>query len=253
MAYPVLSGAEAFAFPGGDIGVLLLHGFTGSPQGLRPWGEALRDGGHTVVCPLLPGHGTHWQDLAGARGADWVAASEAALDDLAGRCRSVVVCSVSFGRRLGLASGRHPARAGRRRGHHQRLPVPQGPPTAVAAAAEVPGCDGTGRGAATWPTRPRRSWPTNGSRSRRWRRCWGSSARSGPSCPGCVSRCSATSPAQVHVVDPGCTTYLAGHVAATDVQVVWLERSYHVATLDYDRQVIFDGSLAFIRRVAGAG
>ena len=66
MAYPVLSGAEAFAFPGGDVGVLLLHGFTGSPQGLRPWGQAFRDDGHTVVCPLLPGHGTHWQDLAGA-------------------------------------------------------------------------------------------------------------------------------------------------------------------------------------------
>jgi carboxylesterase len=58
---------------------------------------------------------------------------------------------------------------------------------------------------------------------------------------------------QDHVVDPGCTTYLASHVAATDVQVVWLERSYHVATLDYDRQVIFDGSRAFIRRLAGVG
>ena len=52
MAYPVLSGAEAFAFPGGDVGVLR-HGFTGSPQGLRPWGEALRDDGHTILCPLL--------------------------------------------------------------------------------------------------------------------------------------------------------------------------------------------------------
>jgi carboxylesterase len=68
MAYPVLSGAEAFAFPGGDVGVLLLHGFTGSPQGLRPWGEALRDDGRTILCPLLPGHGTHVETwLAPAR------------------------------------------------------------------------------------------------------------------------------------------------------------------------------------------
>jgi carboxylesterase len=58
---------------------------------------------------------------------------------------------------------------------------------------------------------------------------------------------------QDHVVDPGCTTYLAGHAAASDVEVVWLERSYHVATLDCDRQVVLDGSLAFIRRVAGVG
>jgi carboxylesterase len=102
VAYPVLSGAEAFAFPGGDVGVLLLHGFTGSPQGLRPWGEALRDDGHTILCPLLPGHGTHVEDLTGARPADWVAASEAALADLTGRCRTVVICSLSFGSALAL-------------------------------------------------------------------------------------------------------------------------------------------------------
>jgi carboxylesterase len=102
MAYPVLSGAEGFAFPGGDIGVLLLHGFTGSPQGLRPWGEALRDDGHTILCPLLPGHGTHVKDLAGALAADWIVASEAALTDLTGRCRTVVICSLSFGSALTL-------------------------------------------------------------------------------------------------------------------------------------------------------
>jgi carboxylesterase len=67
MPHPVLPGAEPFAFPGGDVGVLLLHGFTGSPQGLRPWGEALREAGFTVRCPRLPGHGTDWRDLAARR------------------------------------------------------------------------------------------------------------------------------------------------------------------------------------------
>jgi carboxylesterase len=56
-----------------------------------------------------------------------------------------------------------------------------------------------------------------------------------------------------HVVGPGCTTYLGSQVASTDVQVVWLERSYHVATLDYDRQLIFDGSLALIHGITDTG
>jgi esterase/lipase len=35
------------------------------------------------------------------------------------------------------------------------------------------------------------------------------------------------------------------------VELVWLERSYHVATLDCERDLIFDGSLAFVHRVTG--
>ncbi len=58
---------------------------------------------------------------------------------------------------------------------------------------------------------------------------------------------------QDHLVDPGNTELVAGTAGSTDVEVVRLERSYHVATLDYDRQTIFDGSLAFVRRVAGSG
>ena len=49
-------------FPDGDIGILLIHGFTGSPWDLRPLGEALLARGFHVKAPLLPGHGTRWQD-----------------------------------------------------------------------------------------------------------------------------------------------------------------------------------------------
>jgi carboxylesterase len=54
---------------------------------------------------------------------------------------------------------------------------------------------------------------------------------------------------QDHVVPPGNTTFIAERAGSTDVEVVWLERSYHVATLDCERDRIFDGSLAFVRRV----
>jgi carboxylesterase len=56
---------------------------------------------------------------------------------------------------------------------------------------------------------------------------------------------------QDHVVHPGNTELIAAKAASADVRVVWLERSYHVATLDLERQAIFEESIEFVRRVAG--
>jgi carboxylesterase len=73
----VLPGAEPFLFdagPDASAGVLLSHGFTGTPQSIRPWGEALHQAGYTVACPLLPGHGTRWQDMNRTTWQDWYGA-----------------------------------------------------------------------------------------------------------------------------------------------------------------------------------
>src|SRR5690606_34792468 len=73
---PLLTGAEPFRHERGETAVLLCHGFTGSPQSLRPWAEHLAGRGLTVSLPLLPGHGTRWEDLRvtggrAARGSSW--------------------------------------------------------------------------------------------------------------------------------------------------------------------------------------
>jgi esterase/lipase len=68
---PLLPGAEPFAADGGSIGVLLSHGFTGSPQSLRPWAEHLAAAGYAVRLPRLPGHGTTWQEMNTTRWTDW--------------------------------------------------------------------------------------------------------------------------------------------------------------------------------------
>src|SRR5579875_1881715 len=68
---PVLPGAEPFEHDGGRVGVLLCHGFTGSPQSLRPWAEFLAEAGLTVSLPRLPGHGTTWQEMSRTRSEDW--------------------------------------------------------------------------------------------------------------------------------------------------------------------------------------
>ncbi|NDF43604.1 MAG: hypothetical protein EB137_03350, partial [Actinobacteria bacterium] len=45
------------------IGVILVHGFTGSPASMRPFANFLNKKGYRVTVPLIPGHGSRWQDL----------------------------------------------------------------------------------------------------------------------------------------------------------------------------------------------
>ena len=64
-------GLTAFSQDGGDVGVLLCHGFPGAPGSMRPWADHLVDAGYTVRLPLLPGHGTKWQDANRTTFDDW--------------------------------------------------------------------------------------------------------------------------------------------------------------------------------------
>jgi carboxylesterase len=98
----VVAGAEPFAADGGPLGVLLSHGFTGSPASMTPWGRALAERGHTVRVPRLPGHGTTWQDMNRTRWEDWYAEVDAALDELRERCETVAVAGLSMGGALAL-------------------------------------------------------------------------------------------------------------------------------------------------------
>ena len=77
MSSPVLPGAEPIDLPGGPVGVLLSHGFTGTTQSMRPWAEHLSAHGLSVVAPRLPGHGTRWQDMNDTGWDDCTASSSA--------------------------------------------------------------------------------------------------------------------------------------------------------------------------------
>jgi carboxylesterase len=94
---PILPGAEPFAHAGSTSGVLVLHGFTGNPQSLRPVAEALATDGYTVDLPLLPGHGTAIEDMVPTRWADWSGAAESAYTKLAAGCDEVAIVALSMG------------------------------------------------------------------------------------------------------------------------------------------------------------
>ena len=101
MINPELDGSS-FTFHGGKTGFLLLHGFTATTAEVRPLGERLHAAGHTVSAPLLPGHGTHPDDLNKVRWQDWIQTAQSEFEKLSDQCDEVWVAGESMGGLLSL-------------------------------------------------------------------------------------------------------------------------------------------------------
>jgi carboxylesterase len=248
---PVLPGAEPFSHDGDDVGVLLCHGFTGSPQSLRPWAQALADAGHTVRLPLLPGHGTTWQDLNRTRWTDWYATVSASLDELTARCAKVVVGGLSMGGALAL-----------------RLAEQRGPDVAglvlvnPAVTAEdprlrllpvlqylLPSLPGIGSDIKK-PGTSELAYSRNPLRAlHSLTRLWADVV---PDLPRISQPLLLLRSVEDHVVPASSSALVLRQVSSADVQEVLCEDSYHVATLDNDAELITKQSLGFIDRITGA-
>lgn len=247
---PVLPGAEPFTHDGGDVGVLLCHGFTGTPQSLRPWALRLAAEGHAVRVPLLPGHGTTWRDLNATRWADWYAAVTSAFDELRGRCRIVVVGGLSMGGAMAarLAAERGPQVAGlvvvnpafvSDDARLRALPLMQH------LVASFPGISSDiakpGARELAYDRTPLKAL-------RSFTATWDATIRVLPRVtqPLLLLRSRVD-----HVVPARSSAVLLSSVSSRDVTEVVLERSLHVATLDHDADQIETQTVAFIRRLVG--
>ena len=244
----LMPGAEPWQADGGPVGVLVVHGFTGNPQSMRPLAQAFADAGFTVSLPLLPGHGTRVEDMLPTRWEDWSGAVDSAYDELAGRCASVCVAGLSMGGTLALdLATRHPEV----RGLVLVNPLVDGDAPGVTATVAglrelgeplVPGIgsDIAAEGVveSAYPLTPVEPLLSlHGALA-------GLRARLGDiACP--VLLC--TSP-QDHVVEPVSSDLVASSVAGP-VERVTLERSFHVATLDHDAPLIEQRAVEFVRRV----
>ncbi len=251
MTAPILPGCEPWTAEGGPDGVLVLHGFTGNPQSMRPLAETLAAAGFTVDLPLLPGHGTSLEDMVPTRWEDWSGAAEAHFQALAARCDRVVVAGLSMGGALTCwLAERHPHLTG------IVLVNPMVQPPSVELLeggqalldAGVETIDGIGSDIkAEGPVE--RAYP-------------GTPLAAGLSLFEAVADVGARlgdihcpvllfSSREDHVVDPVNGDALESGVSGP-VERIMLEESYHVATLDNDAPLIEARTVAFVTALFGA-
>ncbi len=251
MTAPVLPGAEPFSAEGDDRGVLVVHGFTGNPQSMRGLAEAFAGAGFTVELPLLPGHGTSIDDMVETSWSDWSSAAEAAYQSLAGRTKTVVVAGLSMGGTLATwLAAEHPEivgvvavnpaiePAGAELIDILRQTVEGGTSVMPAIGNDVADPDQRELAYDGMPVAALISLleaqdalaPRLGSIT----------------CPTLLftSR-------QDHVVPPASSDFLAERVGGS-VERIFLERSFHVATLDYDRAEIEKRAVDFATTVSAS-
>jgi carboxylesterase len=247
----VRPGAEALSRDGqgalASIGILLVHGFTGSPVSLRPLAELLSRRGFAVEMPRLPGHGTRPRDLLSKRYADWRGEAQGALKRLRARTQHVIVLGLSAGGTivLDLASSEQVdgvvtinAQILDRRGIIVKLApvIEKIIPIAPASAAGLRKNDikkGGDEDAYAWVAAA----------------AGNSFVRALPEVRGRLQQL--TCPLLViysrddHSVPPDNSKALPGLVGSQNVTVVELLDSYHVATLDNDLPLIADQVTSF--------
>ena len=248
MTAPILSGAEPWSAQGGPDGVLVLHGFTGNPQSMRGLAEAFAGAGFAVELPLLPGHGTSIEDMLPTGWDDWSKVAEEVYAQLARRCRRVVVAGLSMGGALAAwLTERHPEIAGLvainpfvepPAGSFREMlrgALDAGTETMPGIASDI-AMDGVEELAyAASPIAPMLSLVE---------------ATDAIAADLGSIRCPVLllSSRQDHVVPSASGDLLESRVAGP-VERLWLERSYHVATLDHDGALVEARAVEFAAKV----
>ncbi len=247
----LIPGAEPGSWAGGPNGALVLHGFTGNPSSVNGVARALAAAGFAVECPRLPGHGTTIEDMVPTTWDDWSAEAEAALARVRGRLGPdgrLVVAGLSMGGTITLwLATRHPDLAGI--ALVNPVAEPAGPMRQLVVDAIAEGTEifpGIGSDIAdpdvtesAYEGTPLRALLTLLDAVDALQ-----AALPSVSCPVLLLN----SP-QDHVVPPSNSDHVAASVSGP-VERVSLERSYHVATVDLDRDLVEERIVDFARKVA---
>lgn len=244
----VLPEAEPLSADGGPVGCLAIHGFTGNPSSMRSIAEAMAAAGHAVEMPRLPGHGTTVEDMNTTSWVDWTAEVEGAYQRLADRCEHVVAMGLSMGGTLtAWIAAEHPEIAGivlinaaaepddDMRAALQGM-LDGGDEYMDGIGSDVADPEVTESAYAKVPLAPLVSMLDALAALQ--------DRLAGITAPALIM----TSP-QDHVVAPSASDHLAATLGGP-VERVTLERSYHVATIDLDRDLIVERITEFVARVA---
>lgn len=235
--------------PEGKIGILLVHGFTGSPAAMRPWAEFFGARGYTVRVPRLPGHGRQWQDLNKVLWTDWTDRVTDELEQLEKLCDKVFVFALSMGGGTSLYVAAH---------HGDRIaglvlvnPMVHIPGFAAKFAPLVAqfrthlktvGGDIKRPGISEWAYD---ALPTRGVVE------LAKLLKNSRSTLGLVQApLLLFHSVEDHLVPVTNTEIIMDEIGSPRKQRIELMNSYHVATLDYDSDFIFENSLVFVQELS---
>lgn len=244
----ILAEAEPFFFEGSDIGCLVSHGFTGTTQSMRFLGEYLaKEGGLTVCGPRLKGHGTSVEDMAASTAEDWIRSVEEAFQTLKDRCKIVFITGLSMGGTLSMyMAGMYPDEVAGVIPINGAVVSKNADMATLAymkdAPATVPGIGSDikkpGVTELAYENVPvpviRHLFSLTGVTAQLLPRV---------TCPALVIQAK-----EDHVVNPENGPYILENIASSDKRLLWLEDSYHVSTLDNDKELIAQETLKFIQQ-----
>lgn len=247
----VMAGCEAWSHVAGStVGVLVVHGFTGTPASVRGIAEAMAAAGHDVELPRLPGHGTAVDDMLTTSWADWAGEVGDAVDRLSARVSRIVAVGQSMGGTLVLRAALDRPEIGALVLVNPLTRVRDAETMALlddlldddvrvapGAGSDIADPDSSDIAYAGTPIAPLKSLLLDGV------------------APIADRYGEITVPLRLftsrndHVVEPADSEYLA-RTYGGPVGHTWLERSYHVATRDFDRDLVVAESLAFVAQVS---
>jgi carboxylesterase len=260
-ALVTIEGAEPWSATGsgekGETGVVVVHGITGNPVATRPLGQRLAREGYSVEVVLLPGHGTNHRDLGRTRYADWFAAVQRAVEHLRQGCRRIVLVGHSVGGTLTLDLAS-------RRGELVDAAVVINPlvldphqPLAKVAPVLQYVLPYLPRDLAGMPTndiaRPgaeETAYPIVSAKA--LQSMIAELPRVRAQLPDLKQPLLIASSTRDHTVAPKSCLALPDLVGSDRVEMLRLERSYHVPMMDYDAELLEDAIVAFVDEVAGA-
>lgn len=246
-AYPVIAGAESFFFQGNEIGILICHGFNATPQSVRFLGEQFARAGLTVYGPRLKGHGTHFLEMEQCHFEVWIDSLFQAYDYLRTFCREIYLIGQSMGGLLALELAS--------RG------IPLDGIITINAALSVPGYERNSEetvqsyipedepdiNAKNVHEIVYDTVPVTAIRNLLQLAAHTKNKLSLVSCPALILKSKVD-----HVVPPENSDFIFERISSVFKRIETLENSYHVASMDYDKQNIVDETISFIKSVAAS-
>ena len=234
-----------------DIGILISHGYTSVPGSFRYIGEKLYGLGFNVECPLLTGHGSDWKTLNSVKYETWVADLETALEKLKSRSKIIFGCGLSLGGLLMLRLAMdHKEIQGLSLINHAiffnnplsklagilKYIVPQTP--AIASDIKAPGIvepayDVTPTGGVDQINRLVKVVKK--------------------AMPGIKTPVIIFKSKNDHIVAVKSAPFTMDRIGSERKELIYLENSYHVATMDNDKDLIIEKSAEFFRSLAKGG